>query len=303
MTYRIAISGSTGLVGSALVDHFRSNGHTVTRIIRPETKINSSEPCVVMDAFVGTIEAEKLEGHEAVIHLAGASIAGGRWSASTKRLLYASRIDTTKLLSSALAKLKNKPKVFLSASAVGYYGPHPAEETLDEQSGAGSDYLARICRDWEEATQEAQNAGIRVVHLRTGVVLSKKGGALKKMLPIFQFGLGGVLGSGEQMMSWIALDEIPLVIEHLIKNEKRSGPVNVVAPHPVSNKEFTKALGRAIKRPVVFPVPTLAIKALYGEMGETLLLSGAKILPKKLLDSGYMFRYPNIEEALKVSMS
>jgi len=298
MSYRIAITGSTGMIGTAVSDFFRRQGHPISRIIRKETKIDTDDNVIVWDIPSGVINATELEGHEVVIHFAGANISQ-KWTAAHKRMLYCSRIDSTKLLANALAGLKNKPKLFLSASAIGFYGPHQSHENVDERTPLGHDYLAQICQHWEAATKEAQEAGIRVILMRTGVVLSNTGGALAQMLPIFKSGLGGKISSGKQMMSWIALDEIPMIINHMIEHEDISGPVNVVAPQPVSNKEFTRALGRVIKRPVIFPVPAFGIKMMFGEMGETLLLKGAKILPKRLNDTNYHFQYENVEKALK----
>lgn len=302
MPLKIAISGSTGLVGTALLEYFKSGGHQVSRIIRKTTDYTGEDPCIVMDVSCGSIESEKLEGHDVIIHLAGANIAQ-KWSSKYKRAIFSSRIDSTKLLSSAIAALNNKPNIFLSASAIGFYGNHKPEEVVDERTPLGSDYLAQICQHWEAAAKEVKKAGVRVVFMRMGVVLSKSGGALAKMLPAFKLGLGGRLASGKQVMSWIALDEIPLITEHIINDGSISGPVNFVSPNPLTNKEFTSALGHELKRPTVFPVPSFAIKMLFGEMGETLLLNGSNVAPKSLRESHYQFRYPDIKSALSAALS
>ena len=295
---KIAITGSGGLVGTALKKYFSARGDDVWPLMRSA----ASEREIFWNPAKGQIEREKLEGLDAVIHLAGANIAGRRWSAAYKKTILASRVQPTRLLCEALAGLTQKPKVLLSASAVGYYGAHNPAEGVLEGTPAGNDFLAGVCRDWEEAATPATGAGIRTVAMRFGVVLSVKGGALKKMLPAFQLGLGGPLGSGKQMMSWVALAEIPKVAEFLLANESMSGPVNVVAPAPVTNACFTQALGKALKRPAFLPVPAFAVKLLFGEMGESLLLNGAAVLPGKLKEAGYSFRYPDIDAALRVSL-
>ena len=290
---RIAISGSTGLIGSTLTKHFVHKGDVVTSITRRQKNPND----LTWDPAQGRIQLEKLENHDVVIHLAGTTISG-RWTPSYKKLIEASRIDGTRLLCQTLTKLKHKARVLLSASAVGYYGNHAPEKICDESSVVGSGFLSEVCRQWEEETRYAREAGIHVVNLRFGVVLGKSGGALAQMLPIFKLGLGGVLGSGRQMMSWIALPEIPLIVDHLIKTESFAGPVNIVSPAPVSNREFTKILGQVIHRPVIFPVPGFGVKILFGEMGQTLLLEGVTVLPKRLQETGYVFRYPLLKPAL-----
>jgi len=295
---RIAITGSTGLIGTALVEWFSKNGHSITRIVR-DSHPSGANRCVVWDPNQRRIDAAALEGHDVVIHLAGESIASGRWTAERKARIRDSRIQGTSLISETLAKLSHRPRVLLSASAIGYYGNRDPNETLDESSKPGSGFLAEVCSQWEQATAPAQAAGIRVVNMRFGIVLSSRGGALAKMLPPFKLGVGGKIGSGNQIMSWIALDEIPTAVSHLIANEALSGPVNFVSPNPVSNAEFTRVLGRVLSRPTIFPVPALAAKIMFGEMADELLLGGARVIPKKLQESGYKFTYPNLEQALK----
>lgn len=298
---RIAISGSTGLVGSYLTEYFRSKGHEVIEISRRGRNDAQNGTVILWDPASGKIDAGRLENLDVVIHLAGAPISA-RWSPSYKKVLESSRLGSTRLISRTIASLKQKPKLLISASAIGYYGNKPAQEIITEQSPPAYDFLGTLCQEWEKETQPAQEAGVRVVHLRTGIVLARQGGALGKMLPIFQLGLGGVLGDGRQMMSWIALAEIPYVIEHIIQSSQLSGPVNLVAPKPVSNQEFTKILGSVIGRPVVFPVPSFGIQLLFGEMGRTLLLEGAAVVPRKLLGSGYKFRYDDLKLALTAAL-
>ncbi len=294
---RVAISGSTGFIGSLLVDHFIKTHSTVIELTRQESRHKAQTSTAVWDPARGTIETDKLEGCDIVIHLAGANISE-RWTPEYKKAIEASRVDGTRLLCQALVTLKQKPRLLIAASAVGYYGNHEAEQTFDESSPSGQGFLPQVCRRWEEETRYAKECGIRVVNMRFGVVLGKGGGAMAKMLPIFNKGLGGVLGHGRQMMSWIALPEIPRIMDHVIKTSALEGPVNATSPLPVSNKEFTQALGQTIRRPVFLPVPSFGIKLLFGEMGETLLLEGVKVLPSKLRQSGYHFEYPDIQAAL-----
>ncbi len=299
---RIAISGSTGLIGSRLIEHFKTQGHYLTRIIRETTLYNHGEPIARWDIKRGTIEAEKLEAHDCVIHLGGANISDKPWTEENKKVIYESRVDSTALLSQTLALLFRPPKVFFCASAVGFYGPQPGQVVLDESSPKGKGFLAQVCSQWEKATQAAQAGRIRVVNLRFGMVLSGKGGALAKMIPVFDLGLGGRIGSGKQVISWIALEEIPNIISHIIAHDQISGPVNIVSPNPVTNAEFTKSLGSVMQRPTFFPLPAMIVKMMFGEMGEELLLNGARAMPKRLLDSQYTFAYPEIKSALKVSL-
>ncbi len=295
MPLRIAITGATGLVGSKVLPFFKDKGHLVVPITRQALL---APPCIVWDPDAGQLDPEQMEGFDVVIHLAGTNV-GERWDGAYKQSILTSRVNGTRLLCTTLAKLKRKPKLLIAASAVGFYGNHMPDTILDEKSPNGSDFLADVCRQWELETKPAQDAGIRVVNTRFGVVLNKKGGALAKMWLPFQLGMGGVLGSGRQMMSWIALDEIPLVMEHLIAKEDISGAVNVVSPNAVSNKEFTKVLGRVIKRPTIFPVPAVGVKLLFGEMGQTLLLEGSRVVPKRLEQSGYQFKYADLKSALE----
>jgi uncharacterized protein (TIGR01777 family) len=298
ISYNIAISGSTGLVGSAMIDRYKKLGHDIVRMIRPKAKLKGEDPFIIWNIQNKKIDLESLEGLDAVVHLAGANVAGKRWSQSYKDLIYSSRVQGTEFLSRSLAQLKKPPKVFICASAIGYYGNQPAQVELTEDSPAGNDFLARVCVDWEAATKPAAEAGIRVVNMRLGTVMSPQGGALAKMLPPFKFGLGGKIGDGQQIMSWVSVDEIPEAILFFIQNEQISGPVNVVGPHPVTNTQFTEIFGRVLGRPTVFPMPKKIVEIIFGEMGRALLLGGQKVLPKKLQDGGYHFLYHSLESAL-----
>lgn len=297
---RIAVTGSTGLVGESVVSYFRSAGCQVTRLVRPGKGMSLAvdRDVIAWDPVSKKMDASLLEGYDAVIHLAGANIAQQRWTLSYKKLILSSRVEGTQFLSEVISNLENPPRVLLSASAIGYYGYITPPTCVDESSNMGIGFLAEVCEQWEKASQSAQREGIRVVRTRFGVVLSRKGGALAKMLPVFRLGLGGKLGSGRQMISWIALEEIPRIMEHLIHKEDISGPVNVVTPNPVSNEGFTKVLAGCLNRKAILPVPSFMIRWLLGEMGQALLLDGAAVLPKRLMESGYVFRSPDLESAL-----
>jgi uncharacterized protein (TIGR01777 family) len=247
--------------------------------------------------MAGTIDASALEGVDAVVHLAGENIAQ-RWTSSQKAKIRDSRIKGTQLLCETLARLSSPPKVLVSASAIGYYGDR-GEQILTEDSPLGRGFLAEVCRGWEAATEPARQRGLRVVPLRFGVVLSPAGGALAKMLPPFRLGLGGMVGSGRQYMSWIALDDVVGAIQHAIVTDTLQGPTNAVAPQAVTNQEFTKTLGKALGRPTVFPLPAFAARLMFGEMADELLLASTRVQPAKLLGSGYRFRYPELEDALR----
>jgi uncharacterized protein (TIGR01777 family) len=295
----IAITGSTGLVGTYLSRYFHSHGHKVLRVVRPQTGKSLLSDTIEWDIPNGTIEAEKLEGVDVVLHLAGAGIADRRWSDSYKTAIRESRVEGTRLIAGTLSSLKQPPKLLISSSAVGYYGNHAPEVVVDESTPPAADFLAEVCIKWEEETQIAAESGIRVVNLRTGVVLDGSGGALAKMLPIFKLGAGGPIGDGRQMMSWIALAEFPGMLEHIMNHSEISGPVNATSPNAVSNAEFTKTLGRALHRPAFLPVPPPALRLLFGEMADALLINGVHVKPRVLLETGYMFRYPRLEQALE----
>lgn len=293
---KILVTGSTGLVGSALLPFLRSKGHEVFRLVRSQAKTGPTE--IYWNPEQGIDDTSRLEGMDAVIHLAGENISEGRWTEAKKARIRDSRVKGTRVLSEALARLSQPPRALLSASATGYYGDR-GDEIVREGSAPGSDFLAGVCRDWEAAAEPAAERGIRVVYLRFGVIFTPKGGALSKILAPFQFGVGGKLGSGKQYMSWIALDDVVGAIYHALTNETMSGPVNIVAPNPVTNYDFTKTLGRVISRPTLFPVPSFAIRLAFGEMGDAALLSSTRVEPARLKESGFVFQHPELEGALR----
>jgi uncharacterized protein len=289
----VLISGATGLIGSALAQELEDGGHTITRLTRSPRGEND----VRWDPDAGTIEGS-LEGTDAVVHLAGESIAEGRWSASKKERIMQSRKKGTRLLAEAIASLPTPPGVMVSASAVGYYGDR-GNELLREDSGPGSDFLAEVCQAWEAAADPAREAGIRVVHPRFGIVLSPQGGALGTTLPIFKLGGGGRIGNGRQWWSWVALDDVVGTIHHALENDSVEGPVNVGSPNPLTNAEYTKVLGKVLNRPTIFAVPAPAIRIVIGGMADALLLASQRMEPAKLKETGYDFRYPELEGALR----
>lgn len=291
----ILVTGSTGLIGSALIPALTSEGHRVSCLVRSKSKLGNRD--TYWDPAAGELYSPGLEGLDAVIHLAGESIAGGRWTVARKARIRDSRIQGTRLLSETLAHLAHPPKVFISTSAVGYYGDR-ADEVLTEQSPPGSNFLAGICHEWESATEPAAQHGIRVVILRLGMVLSLRGGALAKMLTPFRMGVGGIIGSGKQYMSWLAIDDLLRIIIHALKTESLHGATNAVAPNPVTNAEFTKTLGRVLGRPTLLPLPAFAARLALGEMADELLLASARVAPTKLLASGFVFRHPDLGLAL-----
>lgn len=293
---KILISGSSGLVGSALLPFLVAEGHQIVKLIRARSDLLPNE--IAWDERRGILSPESLEGMDAVIHLAGENIANGRWTEEKKRKILDSRVIGTRLLCEALASLKHPPKVLISASATGYYGSR-GKEVLTENSPRGTGFLADVCEKWEEATQQALDKGIRVVNLRIGMILSAKGGGLKKMLPPFKWGLGGTIGSGEQYISWIAIDDVLNVIAYALKEESLKGPVNVVSPNPVTNRDFTKTLGQVLDRPTWMTMPDFMVRWIFGEMGEDVLLSSTRVKPKVLEDRHFQFSYPELEKALR----
>ena len=292
---KIAISGSHGLVGDYVRNKLKGEGHEVVRIIR--RRRGDRAPDIYMSPRDGTMDMRKLEGQQAVIHLAGAPIVEKRWSKERKQLLHDSRVKHTRFLCESIAKVKRRPKILLSASAVGIYGDR-GDEVLDEDSAAGDGFLAELCQDWEAAVSPAVEAGVRVVNMRFGIVLSTEGGALGKMIPAFRSGFGGKLGSGKQYMSWISLQDVYYVISDLLLDENIRGPVNMVSPGPVTNLSFTKALGRAMHRPAVCSVPAGMLRLAMGELADEALLVSQQVVPKRLIDAGYDFRFKDIEKTL-----
>jgi len=298
---RIAVSGATGLIGSALTQRLARDGQDVVplvrRLARPGGGGGGGERAIAWDPARGTIDRAALEGCEAVVHLAGENIFG-RWTAEKKRRIRESRVAGTRLVSEAIAGLTRRPRVLLAASAVGYYGDRGAAE-LTEETPPGDDFLARVSRDWEAATGPAARAGVRVVNLRFGIVLASAGGALAKMLPAFRLGLGGRIGSGAQYFPWIALEDALGAILHALATESLAGPVNVTAPHPVTQLEFVRTLGRVLRRPAVLPLPSLALRLVFGREAAAMMESGQRVLPARLLASGYRFRFAELEPALR----
>ena len=297
---KIAVGGSTGLVGSALVPFLTTGGHEVLTLARANSRSRGTADSSSVDwnPAEGTIDAASLEGCDAVIHLGGHNIAHGRWTEGMKRLVKDSRVESTALLARTLAGMSNPPKVFVCASAIGFYGDR-GDEVMTEASPPGPRFISELCQAWEDATAPAADAGIRVVNLRIGVVLSPKGGALKKMLLPFKLGAGGVVGSGKQPWSWIALDDLVRTILHCVQTESLSGPVNGTAPGVISNREFTRTLGKVLRRPTIFPMPAFVVKAAFGEMGEELMLAGTRCDSSRLVKSGFEFAYPTLEPALR----
>jgi uncharacterized protein len=296
---KIVVTGSHGMIGSALVPALESAGHEVVRLVRGTPGPGE----VAWDPEAGVLDATDLAGADGTVHLAGEGIAAKRWTPEQKRRVLDSRVKSTDLLSRRLAELDPKPSVLVAGSAVGFYGDRGSEE-LDEQSKAGTGFLVGLCQQWEAATAPAEQARIRVVHIRTGIVLSPTGGVLKKQLPLFKIGVGGRLGSGRQYQSWISLDDEVGAIAFALNVESLSGPVNLTSPNPVTNAEYTKALGAVLGRPTIFPVPRLALSAILGvEATDEMLLGGQRVLPRKLQENGYAFAHPDLEPALRALLS
>ena len=295
---KIVVSGASGLIGTQLVAKLSSSGHEVVRLVRRSPK--SGE--IQWNPKSGTLDAAALEGTDAVIHLSGAGIGDKRWTDGYRKEILDSRTATTALLATTMASLSRKPSVFLSGSAIGIYGARN-DEQLTEVSTHGTGFLAEVCEQWEAAAKPAVDAGIRTVYLRTGIVLSPKGGALKKLLPLFKLGVGGKFGSGKQWQSWISIDDEIGAIEHLL-TANVSGAVNLTAPNPVTNAEFTKVLASVLKRPAIVPVPTFAPKILLGgELADALLFTGQRVIPAALNASGYMFKHTTLESAFRSLLS
>lgn len=293
----ILVSGSSGLVGSALIPELEQRGHRVVRLVRGE---GYSGDVVSWNPAAGTIDTEALADSRpgAVVHLAGESIASGRWTETKKQRILESRREGTRLLARALAALPEPPQTMVSASASGFYGSR-GDEILTEASDSGDTFLSRVCREWEAAAQPARAAGIRVVHPRLGIVLSAEGGALATTLPIFKLGGGGRIGDGRQFWPWVALDDVVGAIVHALEDDTLRGPANVSAPNPLTNAEFTRALGQVLRRPTVVPLPARAARLALGEMADELLLTSARMKPERLQKNGYEFRYPQLKGALK----
>jgi len=291
---KVLVTGSSGLVGSALVRQLTAGGHYVVRLVRAHP--NRDRGDVLWDPTTGRVERNRLEKMDAVVHLAGENLMG-LWTESKKRRIHRSRVQATEFLMEAISGLMNKPRVIVSASAVGFYGDR-SDEWMNESAPAGSGFLPLLCREWEKATDLAANSGIRVVNLRIGLVLSPAGGLLRSMLPLFRAGLGGRLGNGRQYMSWITIDDLVAALQFALENENLAGPVNAVAPAPVTNRDFTRALAAAVGRRAILPVPGLLRKMLPGGIGREAFLASQRVEPAKLRRAGFSFEYPELEPAL-----
>ncbi len=304
---RILVTGATGLVGASLVPRLKTDGHEVVRMGRsrsPSSADAAGAAAVVWDPEAGGIDVSALEGTggiDAAVHLAGETIMG-RWTSAKKARIRESRVNGTRLLAETLAGLSRPPKALVCASAIGYYGDR-ADEILTEQSVPGGDFLAAVCREWEEAAAPAAKKGIRVSRLRFGVILSTAGGALARMLTPFSLGAGGILGSGRQYMSWISIADAVGVVKHVLMNDSLSGPVNAVSPNPVTNRDFTRALGRALSRPTILPMPAFMARLAFGEMADALLLASTRVEPARLIATGYRFHHPDLDSALNDLLS
>jgi hypothetical protein len=291
---RITITGSTGLIGSALVPALEAAGHTVTRVVRPGSRAQG----IRWDPAAGTIDRDALEGYDGVVHLAGETIFG-LWTSAKKRRIRESRVHGTRLLATTMASLRQPPPVLVSASSIGFYGNRPADEVVTEDSQRGAGFLAEVVDAWERATDPARLAGIRVVKTRFALILGTGGGTLAVAVPIFRAGLGGTLGSGRQIWSWVTIDDVVSAIQFVLANPEIHGPVNVAAPLSVTNKAFTRTLGRVVRRPTMFRAPEFLLEALAGQMAREMLLAGARVVPRKLEAAGYRFGYPELEAALR----
>ncbi|HOW70027.1 MAG TPA: TIGR01777 family oxidoreductase [Phycisphaerae bacterium] len=297
---RVLMTGASGLVGSALSACLVAKGQQVVPLVRRPPRPGSRE--IEWDPVQGRIDVDAFQGVDAIVNLAGENIAAGRWTASRKKTILESRLQGTRLLAEAMTRFEPRPRAFISASAVGYYG-HRGEEQVSEDSPAGCGFLAEVCRRWEQATTAARDAGVRVVLLRLGIVLSARGGALARMLTPAKLGLGGPFGSGCQWMSWIGLTDLVRCVEHLLANDVLSGPVNAVSPHPVTNAEFAATLGKVLGRPAILRMPAMAVNLLFGEMGRELLLASTRAEPSRLLSTGFCFAHPDLTSALRAELS
>lgn len=289
------MTGSSGLIGTALRSSLGGGGHHIRRLLRNQS---ASSDTTFWNPFDGTAAPGAFDGVDAVIHLAGESIAGGRWTAARKTRIRESRVTGTRQLCEALARLDTPPRTLVAASAIGFYGDR-GDEILDESASVGNGFLPAVCQAWEDAVAPARDRGVRVVHLRTGIVLTSRGGALAQMLWPFRLGLGGVLGDGDQYMSWVAIDDMLRIIEHALTDLAMTGPVNAVAPQAVSNREFTRTLGAVLGRPTFLPAPAFALRLVLGEMADALLLASARVDPAALRSAGFEWRYPVLDGALR----
>jgi len=295
---KVLVAGASGLVGSALVPALIADGKQVTRLVRSSPREGELEWHPNHDE----IDTATLDGFDAIINLAGENIAGGRWTDAQKRKIRDSRVNGTHLLSEAMAKLARKPRIFLCASATGFYGDR-GDEILDEESESGGGFLAGVCREWEQATEPAAKAGVRVVNLRFGPILAREGGMMAKLLTPFKMGVGGKVGSGKQYISWVAIDDVVGAIKLGLSDDSLRGPLNVVSPNPVTNEEFTKTLGDVLSRPTALSMPAFAARLAFGEMADEMLLVSQRVVPKKLKDAGYEFHLPELEGTFRKYLS
>jgi uncharacterized protein (TIGR01777 family) len=295
---KVLLSGSSGMLGSAIEAALRRQGATLLRLVRRQTQ-ESGE--LEWNPAVGRIDIGGLSGVTAAVHLSGASVAARRWTAKYKREITESRVETTRLLAETLARMPQPPEVLVAASAVGFYGDR-GDEILDEDSFAGVGFLSELCQAWEAAAQPAKDAGIRVVQLRFGMVIGRNGGPMTRLLPHFRLGLGGRLGSGRQWMSWVSEADVVSATIFALRQSDLSGPVNMVAPEPVTNAEFTRELGRAVHRPALLPAPAFALRLAIGEMADEMLLASERVMPKRLIDAGFAFAYPTLAETLAAAL-
>ena len=296
---RVLISGSTGFIGNQLTSFLRTGGHEVVRLVRPATnrRLISDEEVIEWNPDKLEIDAEKLENFDVIINLAGVGIGEKRWSKKRKNAIMKSRVSSTTMLSETISKLDNPPKYFISSSAIGYYG-NRGDEELNESSEPGTGFTAEVTKEWENCTSHARNSGVNTIILRTGIVLSPSGGALSKMLFPFKMGGGGKIGNGRQYMSWVSHDDVIFAIHHLMMSENSDGIYNIVAPNPVTSKQFAKNLGRVLRRPAIIPLPSIIVKMLFGEMGKELLLEGQNVKPNKLIEEGFEFTHNELKDCL-----
>ena len=296
----VAITGASGMVGTALTTVLRESGHNPVSITRKASE--SNEGSIVWDPASGLKDPSRLETIDTVVHLAGENIAGGRWTAALKDRIRRSRVEGTRSLVKSIAAIGHRPKTLVCASAIGFYGER-GDTVLDEDAVAGSGFLAEVCRGWEQEAEAATELGLRVVKVRIGVVLSPKGGALAKMLLPFKLGAGGIIGSGKQYWSWIGLHDLVRIIAFCVEHDSIRGAVNAVSPNSMTNYDFTKGIGRALHRPTLFPMPAFAAKLVLGEMANELLLSSTRVIPKKLKEEGFEFHYPELVGCLEHKLS
>ncbi len=295
------VSGASGLIGTALTKALRDRGDTVLHLVRKSESQPASSSEIRWDPLSARVDVQAMEGADAVVHLSGANVSEGRWTPARKQVLRSSRLDSTRVLVDSLARLRQKPKVFVSASAVGYYG-NRGDEILTETARPGSDFLSLLARDWEAEAARAAEAGIRTVILRFGVILSGAGGALPEIIRPFKLGVGGPLGSGRQWLSWIALEDAVDAIQSAVVKPDWRGPINVVAPEPIRNAEFAKIVGRVLHRPAILPAPAFMLRLALGEMADALLLASQHVIPERLLKSAYAFKFPDLEGALRTML-